>query len=243
MAQGIDIVIPVYNEGANIRQALQRIHDEVNIPHQVHIVYDFDEDNTLPVARATASDLGMDVGMIKNIYGRGALNAIKTGLHKTQSEFVIVTMADLSDPPSVINTMYDAATAQNFDLVCGSRYMKGGSQTGGPFLKKTLSKWAGLTLHYFAGIPTHDSTNSFKLYRRKVIETITIESTGGFELGLELVVKAFGLGFNIGEVPTSWTDRSEGESRFRLFHWLPNYLKWYFRAYTSRLALLRKSAL
>ncbi len=59
-------------------------------------------------------------------------------------------MADLSDPPAVILLMAEKIRA-GADVVSGSRYMKGGSQTGGPFLKRTLSRMAGLSLYYLAG--------------------------------------------------------------------------------------------
>ena len=143
-------------------------------------------------------------------------------------------MADLSDPPSVINLMLEKANLENSDIVCGSRYMKGGSQSGKLNLKSFLSRMAGLSLKYFAGLPTHDATNSFKLYSKRVLDTIEIESIGGFELGLELVVKAHLLKFRIDEVPTSWEDRTVGSSRFQLYSWLPNYLKWYFMAYLGK---------
>ena len=113
--------------------------------------------------------------------------------------------------------------------------MKGGSQTGGPLLKGLMSRTAGLTLHWFAGLPTHDATNSFKLYRKSYLESVTVESTGGFELGLELTVKAYRQGRKICEVPTSWTDRTAGESHFKIMKWLPSYLKWYFHAFKTRL--------
>ena len=101
-------------------------------------------------------------------------------------------------------------------------------------MKTILSRCAGLSLHYIAGIPTHDATNSFKLYRRNVLQAISIESKGGFELGMELVVKAHEMGYKIAEVPTHWSDRVAGKSRFKLLQWLPNYLRWYWRAITRR---------
>ena len=76
------------------------------------------------------------------------------------------------------------------DVVSASRYMRGGHQIGGPPLKRLMSRTAGLTLHWFAGVPTHDPTNNFKLYSRRFLDTVTIESTAGFELALELTVKA-----------------------------------------------------
>jgi len=120
-------------------------------------------------------------------------------------------------------------------VVCGSRYMKGGRQTGGPLLKRLLSRTAGLTLNLLAGVPTKDVTNSFKMYRTAFLQSLTFESTGGFEIGMEAVVKAYVAGGRIAEVPSVWTDRIEGESRFRLWKWLPNYLRWYLYAFRGRL--------
>lgn len=221
----ISIVIPVYNEGENIKTAVERIEKEVKIPFEINVIYDFDEDTTLEPAKK------LKVNLIKNKYGRGVLNAIKTGLETADSEFVVVMMADLSDPPEIINDMVKSVQENNADIVCGSRYMKGGKQYGGPLLKGLMSKFAGLSLNYFAGLPVHDATNSFKLYRKTFLNSVEIESTGGFELGIELVVKAFKKGFKITEVPTTWQDRTAGKSNFKLIEWLPKYLKWYFEAF------------
>lgn len=221
----ITIVIPVYNEGENIKTAVELIEKEVKVPFQINVIYDFDEDTTVEPAGK------LNVNLIKNKYGRGVLNAIKTGLETADGEFVIVTMADLSDPPEVINDMVKSAEENNADIVCGSRYMKGGKQYGGPLLKGLMSKYAGLSLHYLAGLPVHDVTNSFKLYRKSFLNSVEIESTGGFELGIELVVKAFKKGYKVTEVPTTWRDRSAGKSNFKLVEWLPKYLKWYFEAF------------
>ncbi len=93
---------------------------------------------------------------------------------------------------------------------------------------------AGLTLHWFAGVPTHDPTNNFKLYSRRFLDTIAIESTAGFELALELTVKATIAGRRIAEVPTTWRDRTAGQSNFKLREWLPHYLHWYLKALGAR---------
>ena len=230
----LSIVIPVFNEGGNIRTCLSAIESCVECEHEILIVYDFDGDNTLPAVHELMPSMPC-LRLVRNKYGRGVLNAIKTGLESAESVYVVVTMADLSDPPEVINAMIDAAERENADVVCASRYMKGGRQIGGPLVKGLMSRTAGLTLCWFAGVPTHDSTNSFKLYRKSYLESVTVESTGGFELGLELTVKAYRQGRKICEVPTSWTDRTAGESHFKIMKWLPSYLKWYFHAFKTRL--------
>ena len=131
------IVIPVYNEGENIRTALAALDANVSVPAEVWLVYDRPDDTTLQAARVCATRL--TVRLVPNKYGRGALNAIKTGLEDAPGEYVVVTMADLCDPPEVINDLVATATRTGADIVCASRYMKGGSQTGGPRLKGFLS--------------------------------------------------------------------------------------------------------
>ena len=233
MYKAIDIVIPVYNEGDNINKTVSEIEEKVKTTHCMWIVYDFDEDNTVPHVQKLIEQ-GKPVKLVKNKYGRGALNAIKTGLETVEQEAVLVAMGDLSDDVSTVDKMFEMLN-NGYDVVCGSRYMKGGKQIGGPVLKSFMSRMAGISLHVITGIPTHDISNSFKLYTKKVLDSIKIESTGGFEIGMEIVVKAFVNGFKIGEVPSVWTDRSAGESKFMLWKWLPKYLHWYWYAVRFKL--------
>jgi dolichol-phosphate mannosyltransferase len=227
----INIVIPVYNEGENILKTLDEIKNKIKTPHQIYIVYDFEEDNTLPTVKKYNQS---NLTLVKNKFGKGALNAIKTGFEVVDDGVVLVVMADLSDDLIVVDDMFDKIN-QGCDIVCGSRFMKGGQHIGGPFLKNVISKWACLSLYYLIGFPTHDVTNSFKMYTKKILNSIKIESNGGFELGMEIVVKAYAKGYKIGEVPSTWRDRSVGESRFKLWEWLPKYLHWYFFAVRKRL--------
>lgn len=233
----LNVVIPVYNEGGNIAATLGRIAEclqETAVPAFVTIVYDFDADDTLPVVESLRAGYPMPIRLQKNT-GKGVCDAIKQGLLASESTYVLVTMADMSDDYAKLPLMLEKAVA-GWDIVCGSRYMRGGRQYGGPLLKKTLSRMAGLSLHWLAGVPTHDVTNSYKLYRRAILDVIPLESAGGFEIGIEIVVKAHARGMSITEVPCSWWDRTQGESRFRLKKWIPLYLKWYRYALKNRWA-------
>jgi dolichol-phosphate mannosyltransferase len=233
MAGSVEIIIPVYNEGDNIVRTLEEIEGSVKHPHKITVVYDFDQDNTLPPLRKFMDRDVADIRMLRNAYGRGALNAIRTGLESADGEWCLVCMGDLSDDMTTVSAMLQKAD-EGCDVVCGSRYMRGGKQIGGPWFKSLLSRVAGMTLHLVAGLPTHDATNSFKLYRRSIFDRIRIESQGGFEIGMEILIKAHLLGCKIGEVPSTWRDRSGGESKFKLFKWLPHYLHWYFLAFKGR---------
>jgi hypothetical protein len=170
---------------------------------------------------------------VLNSLGRGVRFAIEAGMRAAAAPVVVVTMADLSDDFSRLGEMVSRVEA-GADVVCGSRYMPGGRQIGGPPLKSFLSRAAGLSLHALSGLPTRDPTNSFKAYRRDFLRRTPIESAAGFALAIELTVKAHFGGGRVEEVPAIWRDRTEGESRFRLFSWLPHYLRWYLWALRKR---------
>lgn len=241
-ADGVDlhVVVPVYNEAENFRAFYDSLKRSVSAPYRLVVVYDFEEDTTLPVARQLAAS-DPSLVLIPNPR-RGVLGALVTGLRYPPGGAVVVSMADLSDDHAQIDEML-ALWRTGCDVVSASRYSKGGRQLGGPWVKRTLSRVAGLTLRWLGGIPTYDPTNNFKLYAKELIDAVEIESTGGFEVALELTVKARRLGFRIGEVGTTWTDRVAGKSNFKLMKWLPSYLRWYgaaLRWNLERLAGVRR---
>jgi glycosyltransferase involved in cell wall biosynthesis len=230
----LSVVLPVYNEGEAVAPVIRALVEGIHASCEILVVYDFDEDTTVPVARALAVELS-SVKPLRNELGRGVLNAMKAGIAAARAPYVLVSMADGSDEPEVIDRMVELAR-DGADLVAGSRYMRGGHQIGGPVLKRLMSRTAGLSLHWLAGVPIHDPTSNFKLYSRRFLDTVTIESTAGFELALELTVKATLAQRRLAEVPTTWRDRTAGKSNFKMRKWLPHYLHWYLVALRARLA-------
>jgi dolichol-phosphate mannosyltransferase len=230
--QQLSIVIPVFNEDKNFPNTYKSIKKFIKIPSTVYVVYDFDEDTTVPVVKELAKK-DPNLKLVKNTLGRGPLNALKSGFAAVKTGPLLVVMADLSDDLQDVAAMMELYEGGN-QIVCGSRYMPGGKQVGGPFLKRTLSRLSGLSLHYLRGIPTHDITNNFKLYDSALLHETTIESTKGFCVAMEITVKAFLNGKKIAETPTTWRDRTEGEANFKLFKWLPEYLHWYFYSFQPK---------
>ena len=241
MTPGLSIVLPVYNEGEAVEPVLRALSAGVKTPHELVVVYDFDGDTTVPVVTRLAAEIP-ELRGLRNDLGRGVLNAMKAGIAGTSAPYVLISMADGSDEPKIVDAMVELARG-GADVVAASRYMRGGRQLGGPRLKRLMSRTAGLTLHWFAGVPTHDPTNNFKLYSRRFLDATTIESTAGFELALELTVKATLAGRAVAEVPTTWRDRTAGQSNFKLRRWLPHYLHWYRAAFAGRVRrVLRRPA-
>ncbi|QLL09611.1 glycosyltransferase [Mycobacterium vicinigordonae] len=225
--QLISVVIPVYNEGENIQVCIRRLNEALSgTPHELIICYDFDEDTTLPAIEAMA-DRPSTVRLVRNSLGKGVANALIAGFAAAAGDVVVTSMADLSDPPAVIPLMAAKIRDEGADVVSGSRYMRGGSQQGGPRLKTLMSRTAGLSLHYVGRLPTRDATTNFRGYSRRFLQDVAVESVRGFEVGLELTTKAHLLGYRVDEVPSSWVDRTAGTSRFDLAGWLPAYLHWY----------------
>src|SRR3954452_9474037 len=230
----LSIVMPVFKEGEAVEPVLRAMTAAVSASHEILVVYDFDEDPTVPVIERLSVELPTVRGL-RNEIGRGVLNAMRAGIAASSGRYVLISMSDGSDEPTVVDPML-ALARRGADVVSASRYMRGGRQVGGPLLKRLMSRIAGLTLHWFAGVRTHDPTNNFKLYSRSFLDTVTIESTAGFELALELTVKATIARRRVAEVPTTWRDRTAGESNFKLRQWLPHYLHWYRAAFVARLA-------
>lgn len=233
------LIIPVFNEQKNIPGLIRKINLFIKIPIKIYFIYDSKSDPTISAIKKEFSNCNFEIILKKNNYESGALNAIKTGFETFKEEACVVVMADGSDDLSSINGMY-GLFCQGFHIVCASRYMRNGKQIGGSIVKKTLSKVAGKSLYYLSTLPTHDATNSFKLYSKKIIEEITFESNGGFEIGIEILCKAHKLNYAISEIPTIWKDRYDGTSKFQLINWLPFYLKWYLKIIFNKSILFNK---
>ena len=123
--------------------------------------------------------------------------------------------------------MYLAFKKDN-DVVVASRFIKGGSMKGCPFIKSILVRAASSTLFILSSIPVKDASNGFRLFSRRLLNSVNIESKVGFAYSLELLAKCNRLKFKIDEIPAQWEERSEGSSRFKIIKWLPEYLRWYF---------------
>ena len=161
--------------------------------------------------------------------GRGVLDAIRAGLRQTTAPFVLTFPADDDYNAPRINAMIQKAQSGD-DIVCGSRFISGGYMKDCPWLKAFLVRIAAFFMYYIARVPSHDATNGLRLFSRRVIDQIPIESQVGFAFSMELLVKCHRMGWRISEVPFLWLERKAGKSRFRTLRWIPAYLRWVFFA-------------
>jgi len=231
----VSIVIPVKNEGDVIITCLDRIVEGVTLPLEIIVVFDDDTDTTVPALEKYAA-ADARVLPTKNTYGAGPARAIRCGIDHARAHVAIVTMADGSDDTQQIDDLCKLVE-RGVVVAAASRYMSGGQQIGGPALKAFLSRLAGLSLFWFAGVGTRDATNSFKAYSTEFVRDVEIHSDSGFEIGIELVAKARRLRLPVAEVPTIWLERAKGTSNFKLLRWLLRYLRWYRFAFGPKLTL------
>ncbi len=222
----LDIVIPVYNEGENILDLFQAFENEVKTRIKVFICYDFDDDNTLQALKG--KKYKFDIVFVKN-KGRGVHSAITTGFDSTTAEAILTFGSDEANNAIIIDEMF-IKYKEGCDVVVASRLMKGGEISGGPRLKSFVVRVASFVLHHFIGVPATDATYAWRLFSRRVIDTVKIESSEGFTYAIELLVKCHRLGWSVAEVPARWIMRKKGESRFKFRKWLPRYARWFFYA-------------
>src|SRR5207248_11281713 len=120
-APALSIVRPVYNEAENITPVLRALERSVRTPHEVLVVYDLDEDTTVPVVRALLSEMPA-VRLLRNARGRGVLAAMREGIDASRGQLVLISMADGSDEPQIVDRMV-ALAREGADVVAASRYM------------------------------------------------------------------------------------------------------------------------
>jgi dolichol-phosphate mannosyltransferase len=229
----VSVIVTAYNEGERIVPYLDRLLESMTLPFEVLVVYDSPDDTTAPWV-VKYSDADARVVPTLNTYGPGPAQAIRFGFDQATADVVVVTMADGCDDAMQIDQLA-RLVERGVVVAAASRYMRGGQQIGGPFLKSLLSRCAGKSLHLLARVGTRDATNSFKAYSAEFVRTVGIESAAGFEVGLELVAKARRYRQRVVEIPTIWLERDFGQSRFQLLKWLPHYLRWYRFAFGPRL--------
>src|ERR1039458_1372099 len=223
----LDIVIPVYNEGENILRVLESFKRHVTTPCRVLICYDREEDTTL-VALKGYDPHPLQLVQVRN-QGWGALGAVLTGFAHSTAPCILTFPADDDYNASRIDQLFQEFQ-EGFDVVSACRFMPGGRMEGCPLLKAVLVSSAAFFAYHIARVPTRDASNGLRLFSRRVIEQIPVESKVGFAYSIELLVKAHRLQWPIAEVPFVWHERKAGQSRFRTLRWLPQYSRWLFYA-------------
>jgi len=223
MQKKLDIIIPVFNE-EKISSLFCLLDKNVSTSFKVLLCFDSYEDRTLKFFEP--KDFSFEIELILN-EGKGVHSAIISGFKKSTADALLVYPADDLINTKIIDSMYKSFENGNH-VVVASRFIRGGTMRGCPLLKNILVRCGSFSLYFLSCIPVMDASNGFRLFSRKLIDYVQIESKKGFTYSIELLVKARRLKLSISEIPAKWEERSYGSSNFKLFSWLNEYLKWYF---------------
>lgn len=215
------IIIPVKNEEKNIKKTVETTRKFLKMPNEIIIVNDHSTDNTVKVA------LDLKDIRLTSTYFTGQGVAIMHGVKQARTNIVVPITGDLSDDPNDIEKLVEIVES-GFDVACASRYASGARTIASDKLKRFLSIIVSFLCRVMFRVPTTDSTNSFRAYRKDRLMEIKI-STYGYATAMDIILQAHKMGFKISEIPTTWINRVKGESKFKLVKQWKEYLKTFIR--------------
>lgn len=224
----LSIVMPVLNEGVNLRMMLRILQATIDVPHEVLVVYDTLDDDSIPVVKAMQRSYPK-LKSVHNKFGRGVINAIKAGVNAAIGDYVLIISADDIGPLLAVDDMIYLMD-KGCDFVSATRYAHGGRIFGGYFISRLLSRIANKVFYIISGSALTDLTLGVKMFRRSIFNKLNLEAKPvGWAVAFEMAIKAQLAGLKLGEVPIISINRFYGgKSSFKLGHWVIEYSKWFF---------------
>ena len=223
----LSILMPVRNEGVNLKRILKIIGALMEVPYEVLVIYDSPDDNSIPMATAMQKE-NPAIKPLHNTLGRGVINAVRSGVKAARGEYAIILPADDMGAIFDIGNMLKEIE-KGYDIVSATRYAKGGKVVGGAFTSRLLSKVANKLFIVFAGSTMTDSTVGIKIFRHDAFDKIQFECKPvGWAFAFEMAIKAQLLGLKISEVPIVSINRFYGgTSTYKLNAWISEYIRWF----------------
>lgn len=216
----LSITVAAYREAENLKHMLPELQQAAAAltPHYEVLVIDTEQ--PMDDTAALCEQFG-----VRHVYRRGGNSygdAVRTLIAEARGQYILNLDADGSHNPKYFASMWDKRT--QFDIVIGSRYAPGG-HTENPLVLIWMSYVLNLTFRLVFSIRAKDVTNSFRLYRREVLETLRLHSND-FDIIEEILIKAVVKTppARIAEVPVIFGRRKAGESKRKLVQFAFGYL-------------------
>jgi dolichol-phosphate mannosyltransferase len=213
----LSIVAPMFNEAENAESTLNRVEEALASfagTYEIIVVNDGSLDNTLDILnRLAEQNRKLKIVSYSKNAGRGM--ALRKGFQEAKGETVVSIDADLSyDPHYILDFIETLKKEPDIDFVLASPYMPGGGVQNVPFLRLWISKLGNKILRLAMPNRIYTSTGIFRAYRRKVLDSLELESDGK-EIHLEILSKALALSYRVKEIPAILTGRKKGRSKFK----------------------------
>ncbi len=213
----VSIITPVYNERRNLEENIDRIERSLTnaqIPFEIVVV----DDNSPDGSGSLADEIARQKTFVRVLHRpskRGLGTAYKEAFHLTHGSLIVSMDSDLSHDPRFLPAMI--CEAESGDVVIGSRFTGSGKIVGRSPLRDLLSIFANLAIRATTGSAVKDWTSGLRVYRRRVWEEIMPQvHCDKWDFQFESLYKALGSGFTVKEVPITFYERADGESKFSL---------------------------
>ncbi len=208
------IISPTYNEKKNIQSLVKKVL-KPNKNYDLLIIDDNSPDGTSDMVQELQKDydnLYLEKREKKAGLGTAYIFGFKWAL-KRNYEAIVQIDADLSHDPADIPRLI--SNLDNYQLVIGSRYIKGVSVVNWPIRRLIISYGANLYSSIITGMPIKDCTGGFKAWRREVLESINLNKirSQGYSFQIEMNFRTWIKKFKIHEEPIIFVDRTIGESK------------------------------
>jgi len=211
------VIIPTYNEKENIEAIIKTVFEQDKKFH-ILVVDDNSPDGTAAIVDDLilrySDRLFIEKREGKNGLGTAYIHGFKWAIEK-KYDYIIEMDADFSHNPVDLVRLYNACKNEGADVSIGSRYSQGVNVVNWPMKRVLLSYFASKYVRFITRIPVHDTTAGFVCYKRRVLETINLNTIRfvGYAFQIEMKFKAWKHSFNIKEVSVIFTDRTEGTSK------------------------------
>ncbi|WP_276369591.1 polyprenol monophosphomannose synthase [Chryseolinea sp. H1M3-3] len=215
------VIIPTYKERENIRAIIDTVFGLAKDFH-ILIVDDSSPDGTPEIVEQMQKEYNTDtetkLHLVKRPGKLGLGTAYITGFKYAMEkgyDYILEMDADFSHDPKDLVNLYLACSERGSDVAIGSRYATGVNVVNWPIGRVLLSYFASSYVRLITSMPIHDTTAGFVCYRRKVLETIPLDSVKfvGYAFQIEMKFLAWKFGFILKEIPIIFTDRTLGESK------------------------------
>jgi dolichol-phosphate mannosyltransferase len=208
------VVIPTYNEKENIERIIPAVLEK-DQSLDILIVDDNSPDGTGAIVEKMAGE-NKRIKVLHRSEKRGLGTAYLCGFKyalENGYDYIFEMDADFSHDPKYIPNFLKAI--KDADLILGSRYISGVNVINWPMSRLLLSYFANVYSRLITGLPVRDATGGFKCYRRKVLETISLDKvkSNGYSFQIEMSFRAWKKGFKIKEIPIVFEDRRAGHSK------------------------------
>lgn len=210
------VVIPTYNEAANIELMIREII-ALEPPFDVVVVDDNSPDGTADLVAALGAECDR-VHLVRRSGKLGFASAEIAGIQSAleqQPTHICHMDADFSHKPDRLPAMLKLAQEQDLDVVVGSRYVAGGGTRNWGLSRVILSRGANLVARLLLGLKIDDCTSGFRCYRREVLEDFDFSqiTVDGYSFLVEMTYLFQQRGCRFGQVPIIFEDRTRGKSK------------------------------